>query len=187
MAHSHRKLPLVLAQVALFLHGEASHSLMSSVQFWPCQPIGKKKKMRCVTWKGTILSSHLWSFKCMWAATQYGLSCSSLPQASSSSIYLRNRSTLAVNCWAIIQCLEVICKGDQIKKRKARVIYLLTTAYSTIHALELIYFNSNTQEKMKRQLQSSDSSNFPPLHWRNPAKGLTVTQVFTCICYVYTM
>ena len=56
--------------------------------------------------------------------------------------------------------------------------------YSTIHALELIYFDSNTQETMKKQLYLSDSPNFPPLHWRNPAK-VTVTQAFTCISYVY--
>ena len=31
--------------------------------------------------------------------------------------------------------------------------------YSTIHALELIYFDSNTQETMKKQLYPSDSSN----------------------------
>ena len=37
--------------------------------------------------------------------------------------------------------------------------------YSTIHTLELIYFHS----KHKKQL-TSDFSNFPPLHWRNPAK-----------------
>ena len=56
--------------------------------------------------------------------------------------------------------------------------------YSTIHALELIYFDSITQETMKKQLYPSDSSNFPPLHRRNPATGLTVTQAFTCISYV---
>ena len=38
---------------------------------------------------------------------------------------------------------------------------------------------------MKNQLYPSDSSNFPPLHWRNPAKGLTVTQAFTYTSYVY--
>ena len=49
-------------------------------------------------------------------------------------------------------------------------IYLLTTDrqtviyFSTIHALELIYFDSNTQEMMKKQLCPSDSSNFLPLH-----------------------
>ena len=32
--------------------------------------------------------------------------------------------------------------------------------------LARIYFNSNTQEMMKKQLYSSDSSNFPQLHWR---------------------
>ena len=54
-------------------------------------------------------------------------------------------------------------------EREARVIYLLSTDrqtvnyYSTIHALELIYFYSNTQETMK-QWYPSDSSNFPPLH-----------------------
>ena len=67
------------------------------------------------------------------------------------------------------------------------MIYLHTTDrqtvkyYSTIHALELIYFDSNTQETMKKQFYPSDSSNFPSLHWRNPAKGLTVTQAFTYI------
>ena len=57
--------------------------------------------------------------------------------------------------------------------------------YSIIHALELIYFDSNTQEMMKTQLYPSDFSNFPPLYWRNPAKRLTVTQEFTYISYIY--
>ena len=30
------------------------------------------------------------------------------------SVYLRNRSALAVNCCVIIHCLEVSCKEDQI-------------------------------------------------------------------------
>ena len=55
-----------------------------------------------------------------------------------------------------------------------RVIYFLTTDrqtvnyYSIIHALEIIYFDSNTQETMKKQLYPSD---FLPLHGRNPAKS----------------
>ena len=32
----------------------------------------------------------------------------------SGSVYLRNRSALAVNCYVIIHCLEVSCKEDQI-------------------------------------------------------------------------
>ena len=97
--------------------------------------------------------------------------------------YLRNRSALAVNCWVIIHCLEVICKVDQ---REARVIYLLTTDrqtviyYSTIHALELIYFDSNTQKTIKKQLESSDSSSFPPLHKEIPPTILPVIQAFKC-------
>ena len=81
---------------------------------------------------------------------------------------------------------------NEIKhEREARVMYLLTTDrqtvnyYSTIHALELIYFDSNTQETMKKQLYSSDSYNFPPIHWRNPAKGLNVTQASTCNSYIF--
>ena len=65
--------------------------------------------------------------------------------------------------------------GDQLKRRsnherEARVIYLLTTDrqtvnyYSTIHAIELIYFDSYTQETIKNQLGPSKFSNFPPLH-----------------------
>ena len=38
--------------------------------------------------------------------------------------------------------------------------------YSTIYAVEFIYFDSNTQETMKKQLYPSDSSNFLPLHWK---------------------
>ena len=57
--------------------------------------------------------------------------------------------------------------------------------YSTIHALEQIYFDSNKQEMMKKQLFASDSSNFLPLHWRILQIFLTVTQMFTCISYVY--
>ena len=65
--------------------------------------------------------------------------------------YLRNRSALAVNCEVIIHCLEVSCKEDQNHEGSAHVIYLCTTDqqtvnyYSTIHALELIFLDSNTQ------------------------------------------
>ena len=44
--------------------------------------------------------------------------------------------------------------------QEARVIYLLTTDrqtviyYSTIHALELIYFDSNTQKTMKKAVRT---------------------------------
>ena len=75
-------------------------------------------------------------------------------------------------------------------EREARVIYLRTTDkqtvihYSTIHALELIYFDSNTQKTMKKHLHPSDSSNFPPLHWRIPQIFLTVIQIYTFISYV---
>ena len=68
----------------------------------------------------------------------------------SESCYLRKRSAPAVNCCLIIHCLEVSCEEDQITS-VARVIYLRTTDrqtvnyYSTIHALELIFFDSNTQ------------------------------------------
>ena len=51
----------------------------------------------------------------------------------------------------------------------------------TIHAQELICFDSNTPETMKKQLYPSDSSNFPSLHWKNPAKGL---QAFTWIMFL---
>ena len=54
-----------------------------------------------------------------------------------------------------------------------------------VYHIYLRNFNSNTQERMKKQLYLSDSSNFLPLQGRNPAKGLTVTQAFTCISYVY--
>ena len=56
--------------------------------------------------------------------------------------------------------------------------------YSTIQALELICFDSNTQETMKMQLYPSNSSNFPSLHRRIPQIFLTVTQTFTCITFI---
>ena len=65
---------------------------------------------------------------------------------SEEKYYLINRSALTVNCCIIIHCLEVSCKEDQIT-----VIYLRTADrqtvnyYTTIHVLELIYFDSNTQ------------------------------------------
>ena len=34
---------------------------------------------------------------------------------------------------------------------------------------------------MKTDLKSSVSSNFPPLHWKNPAKRRTVSQTFTYV------
>ena len=97
---------------------------------------------------------------------------------------LRNKSGLAVNCWVIIHCLEVSCKGNQITSASdLYMIYMLTTDRQTvnycqiIHALELIFFDSNTQQT----LYPSDYSNFLPWNWRDPAKGLTVAQAFTSI------
>ena len=82
--------------------------------------------------------------------------------------YLTNKSALAVNCWVIIHCLEVIYKEDQTTSAKRKWFICWTVNYySTIHALELIYFDSNTQETMKKQLYPSDSSNFPPIELRN--------------------
>ena len=104
---------------------------------------------------------------------------------------LRNRSALAVNCWVIIHCLEVICKVDQIMRSRARVIFLLTTDrqtviyYSTIHALELIYFNSNTQKTMKKAFRTFKFFSFPPLHKEIPPTILTVIQTFRSISYVF--
>ena len=106
------------------------------------------------------------------------------------NICFRNRSALAVNCWVIIQCLEVSCKGDQNHESASDLSAyswltnseLLLNNLST--AIELIYFESNTQETKKKQLYPSDSCSFPPLHWRNPAKDLTEMQASTCISYV---
>ena len=112
---------------------------------------------------------------------------------------LRNRLGLVVNCWVIILCTEVSCKGDQIMSAKREwfishewfICLQLTDKtvnyYSTIHALELIYLFIYlfTQERVKKQLYPSDSYNFPPLHWKNPAKGLTVTQASIFISHVF--
>ena len=71
-------------------------------------------------------------------------------------ICLRNRSSLAVICWIIIHCLEGSCKGDQITSAKREwCICLQLTDKQWIIAqhfthLELIYFDSNTQETMKK-------------------------------------
>ena len=72
---------------------------------------------------------------------------------------------LCVNCRVISHCLEVSCKVDYITSVKHDwYIYLQLTdepwfiTLTTIHALELIYFNSNIM--MKNQLHPSDSSNF---------------------------
>ena len=81
------------------------------------------------------------------------LSGSDIPPCNRINTDLRNRSSLAVNCCMIIHCLEVSCKEDQITsaQRAAQVIYLRTTDpqtvnyYSTIHALEMILFDSNTK------------------------------------------
>ena len=40
------------------------------------------------------------------------------------------------------------------------------------------YFDSNTQETMKKQLYPSDPTKFLPLYWRNPAKGLTNANIY---------
>ena len=58
--------------------------------------------------------------------------------------------------------------------------------YSTIHALELIYFNSNTLETMKKQLYPSDSSNFPPFFSAKKSRQITdcnagVYMYFLCL------
>ena len=77
-------------------------------------------------------------------------------------------------------------------ERIAWVIYLRTihrqtvNYYSTIHAIELIYFDFNTQWTVKIHLKSSTSFNFPQLHPGNPANSWIVSHIFTCICYVFS-
>ena len=99
--------------------------------------------------------------------------------------WLRNTSALAVNCWVINHGLEVSYNNNRLyHEHEARVLYLLTTDrqtviyYLIIHALQLIYLDSNTQGTMKKQLYPSDSSNFLPLHWR-------IQQIFYCNTDVY--
>ena len=53
-------------------------------------------------------------------------------------IYLRNTSALAVNCWVIIHCLVVSCKGDQITSPKLTNSELLLNN----SLLELIFSDS---------------------------------------------
>ena len=77
-----------------------------------------------------------------------------------------------MNCWVIDHGQEVICKVEHTIDQQTMIYY------STIHALELIYFNSNTQETMKKQLYASVSSNFPPLHWRIQQIFLSVTAAY---------
>ena len=70
------------------------------------------------------------------------------------------------------------------------MIYLLTTDrptviyYSTNHAQELIYFDSNTYKTTKKYLYPSDSSNCPPSHKEIRPTVLTVKLLFTCISHV---
>ena len=57
--------------------------------------------------------------------------------------------------------------------------------YSTIHALELIYFDSNTQETMKKQFILQILLTFR--HCTEESRqSLTLTQAFPCISYVYS-
>ena len=65
---------------------------------------------------------------------------------------LKNRSALAVNCYT---CNNSLFVGQLLRRsnheRAARVIYLRTNDrqtvnyYTTIHALERIYFDSNSE------------------------------------------
>ena len=89
-------------------------------------------------------------------------------------LYLRNRSAPAVNCWVIIHCLKVSCKEDQVTSAQWEwFIFIQLTNKQwiitlIIHALELIYFDSNTQLTRKTHWKSSAYSHFLPLHWRTP-------------------
>ena len=56
---------------------------------------------------------------------------------------LRNRSALAVNCWVIVYCLDVSWKEDHI--HLCTTDWQTVNYYSTIHAMEMIYFYSYTQ------------------------------------------
>ena len=76
---------------------------------------------------------------------------SKVKKEAKSKLYLRNRSALAVK----LLCNISLFGGQLLRRsnheRAVRVIYLRSTDrqtvnyYSTIHALELIYFDSNTQ------------------------------------------
>ena len=55
-------------------------------------------------------------------------------------------------------------------EREARVIYSLTSdrhpviCWAKHHSLARLFFDSNTQETTKRQVNPSDVASFPPLH-----------------------
>ena len=72
-------------------------------------------------------------------------------------------------------------------EHEARVIYLLTADrqpviyWATNHLLARIYFDSNMQETMTKQLYPSDFSSFPPLHEEIMPTNLAVIEAFTCI------
>ena len=97
-----------------------------------------------------------------------------------------------MNCWVINRGFGVSCKVDCVTSMKRKWYnYLLTTDQqtmiynSTIHALKLIYFDSNTQETMKKRLYPSGSTKVLLLCWRILQIFLTVTQTFTCFSYIY--
>ena len=67
------------------------------------------------------------------------------------------------NVSAFLSCLEATM-SVKFQSPRCKVFKVGNFRISPIHALELIYFNSNTQATMKRKLYPSDSFNFPPLH-----------------------
>ena len=80
--------------------------------------------------------------------------------------------------------MEVSCEVDM---SQGQVLYSLTSDrqpviyWATIHSLARIYFDSNTQEMLKKQMYLSDFHSFLPMHEETPPTALTVKQVFICM------
>ena len=92
-------------------------------------------------------------------------------------IILRIINSLCFSTW---KCQRQMSETKISAKSKhfGTKVFLL---FLLIHALELIYFDSNTQETTKKPMYPSNSSNFPTLHCRNPVKSLTVTQCYSAM------
>ena len=108
-----------------------------------------------------------------------------------SLFYLGNRSTLSLLCCVIIHSLEVSCKEDQSTSAQGEwfIFVQLTdklwiiTQQITHYSWPISILTNNKRQNYIWSLQLLPT--FPLLYWRNPVISLTVSQTFTCICYVF--
>ena len=102
------------------------------------------------------------------------------------------QGTWSAKCPLLVHCrpvhgplVSMVRSADYTQPLTCTTGRQIVIYYSTNHAQELIYFDSNTSiENSEKVIVSLGSSNFPPSHKEIQSTVLPVMLMFTCISYI---